>query len=227
MSLYDIGTAIYCAGIIVGLVFTVTYMVLAPWWRSAIGRMFATVGAAIVAAGVSVVVQILAGPEWSRDEVGREVLRLVGYGLFTAAMAMLLGTYLHERRKPASTLPRIRRPGNAEADPEKESTMSTTTPTPLPTWDKVKRVIRTMFEVILSIIVTLALAVIALGSFAPDVLAALAEVLPAEGYAWLAGIVAAIVALSGALARIMAIPAVNAFLTRFGLGTEPRNGITS
>lgn len=40
--------------------------------------------------------------------------------------------------------------------------------------------------------------------------------------AWIAGAVALVVAGSAALARIMAIPAVNRWLTRLGLGAEPK-----
>lgn len=41
---------------------------------------------------------------------------------------------------------------------------------------------------------------------------------------WLVGAATLLTAVATALARIMAIPAVNAFLTRWGLGATPKQG---
>lgn len=46
--------------------------------------------------------------------------------------------------------------------------------------------------------------------------------LPEDWVAWLIGAAAAIAAVAGALARIMAIPAVDAALERLGLGSGPQ-----
>lgn len=92
-------------------------------------------------------------------------------------------------------------------------------------WFKNKRTVRTVIQVIVSTVVTIVLTIISLASFAPEVLDALAAVLPESAIAWLTGAVAFLVALSGALARIMAIPAVNDFLTRFGAGSVPKSQV--
>lgn len=94
-----------------------------------------------------------------------------------------------------------------------------------PIWYRNKRTIRTIIQVIVSTAVTIAITIVTLASFAPEVLDALTAVLPESAIAWLTGAVAFLVALSGALARIMAIPAVNDFLTRFGAGSVPKSTV--
>lgn len=107
--LYDVGTVIYALGIIAGVVFTVHYGISAPWWRTAVGRMFMVIGLALVTAGATVLWQIIVASIGASPFTPRPahelIIRLVGYGVFTVAMAFLLGTYIHERRKPYSVLP--------------------------------------------------------------------------------------------------------------------------
>jgi predicted naringenin-chalcone synthase len=42
---------------------------------------------------------------------------------------------------------------------------------------------------------------------------------------WLLAVAAGVTAVAGALARVMAVPAVNAFLVRVGLGSVPKSTI--
>ena len=42
-------------------------------------------------------------------------------------------------------------------------------------------------------------------------------------YGWLIGAAAIVTAVAGAITRVMAIPAVNRWLTHVGLGSVPRN----
>jgi hypothetical protein len=101
--LIAVGTVIYMVGILLGLAFTLMYAFTAPWWRSAIGRMFIVIGSAVVMAGVTVLLSLLLGADYP----GREIVRMAGFGFFSAAMGFLFFTYLHERRKPpgSSRLP--------------------------------------------------------------------------------------------------------------------------
>ena len=48
------------------------------------------------------------------------------------------------------------------------------------------------------------------------------EILPASWYAWGVVAIGAIGTVSGVLAKVMAIPAVNAFLGCFGAGSVPK-----
>ena len=76
-----------------------------------------------------------------------------------------------------------------------------------------KASVRTAVQTFVPLIIALMLA-------GPDIVEAFADV-PTEGAAWasLAGIAVGLAAVAGALARVAAIPAVNAFLIRLGLGT--------
>jgi len=109
--LYDIGTIIYLVGILAGASFTLTYGLTAPWWQSAIGRMFILIGSAIVFAGVNfayqIIVAVASGFPLRPYTTADLIWRIVGYLLFTLATGTLLATYLHERRKPtgSSSLP--------------------------------------------------------------------------------------------------------------------------
>jgi hypothetical protein len=80
-------------------------------------------------------------------------------------------------------------------------------------WFKAQRAIRTVAQVIVTGAGILAVAVVV----APQILDALADVLPGPVVAWAAGVIAAAAALSAALSRVMAIPAVDAWLKRLGL----------
>lgn len=85
-------------------------------------------------------------------------------------------------------------------------------------WYKAQRVLRTIAQVILAFLS--AWAVVAV--IAPQVLNELAAILPGPWVAWLAGVIAFVTAIAGTLSRIMAIPAVNSWLTKLGLGSAPK-----
>jgi len=90
-----------------------------------------------------------------------------------------------------------------------------------PIWFPNQRVIRTVLQTIASALVTLAGLAGFLVLFAPQLLEALREILPPSWYGWGVVAIGVIGTISGVLAKVMAIPAVNAFLTRFGVGSVP------
>jgi len=85
-------------------------------------------------------------------------------------------------------------------------------------WYQGKRVLRTVVQVVLGAAAVLAVVVVV----APQVLDAVADVVPGPVLAWLTGAVATLAAVSAALTKIMAIPKVNELLTLIGLGSVPR-----
>ena len=89
-------------------------------------------------------------------------------------------------------------------------------------WFKAQRAIRTAVQVVVTAAGILATVVVV----APQVIDAIAEVLPGPVVAWLTAAVAALAGISAALARVMAIPQVDAWLTRIGLGSTPRGATT-
>lgn len=79
----------------------------------------------------------------------------------------------------------------------------------------VRTVVQTVISVVLTAGVVLPVAVAILGE-------ELAAVLPPAWLAWLVGAAAVVAAIAAALTRIMAIPAVDAALRRFGLSSTPK-----
>ena len=83
-------------------------------------------------------------------------------------------------------------------------------------WFKSQRVLRTIVQVGIPAFLTFA-------GVLPVIIDSLG--LPVDGslYLWLIGAAGVVTAVAGALSRVMAIPAVNAWLTKIGLGSVPRS----
>lgn len=94
--------------------------------------------------------------------------------------------------------------------------MTTTTPTQiLHPWIAT---LRTLLAIVAGSVVAIFGFITALTVFAPQFLAAIAAILPPEWLAWATAAVATLGAVSAAITRIMAIPGVNAWLTKIRLG---------
>ncbi|GGM42141.1 hypothetical protein [Microbacterium saperdae] len=88
-------------------------------------------------------------------------------------------------------------------------------------WFPLQRAIRTAIAVILASVTILATT----AALAPQILTAVQDVLPGPVVAWLSGAIVGLTAISAALSRVMAIPAVDAWLRKFGAGSAPRTAI--
>ncbi|UPL13001.1 hypothetical protein [Microbacterium galbinum] len=84
-------------------------------------------------------------------------------------------------------------------------------------WFPLQRVIRTAAAVLVAGSAILATVVV----IAPQVVEAVADVLPGPVVAWLLGAIATLAAISAAISRVMAIPAVDAWLRKIGAGSTP------
>ncbi|WP_336642042.1 hypothetical protein [Microbacterium sp. USHLN272] len=84
-------------------------------------------------------------------------------------------------------------------------------------WFPLQRVIRTAAAVLVAGSAILATIVV----IAPQVVEAVADVLPGPVVAWLLGAIATLAAISAAISRVMAIPAVDAWLRKIGAGSTP------
>ncbi|MHC9044023.1 hypothetical protein ACYX8G_05535, partial [Microbacterium saperdae] len=60
---------------------------------------------------------------------------------------------------------------------------------------------------------------------APQILVAVQDVLPGPVLAWLTGAIATLTIVSATISRVMAIPAVDAWLRKFGAGSAPKSAI--
>lgn len=81
-----------------------------------------------------------------------------------------------------------------------------------------KATVRTMIQVAVPTLGALALVLGYINDAFPE--------LPPEVSAWIVGAAALLVSLAGLITRVMAIPAVEDFLTKLGLGATPANTIT-
>lgn len=88
-------------------------------------------------------------------------------------------------------------------------------------WFPLQRAIRTAVQVLVAGAAILATTVLV----APQILTAIQDVLPGPAVAWISGAIAALAAISAAISRVMAIPAVDEWLKKLGAGSAPAGAI--
>ncbi|MBT1161193.1 hypothetical protein [Bifidobacterium sp. SO1] len=84
-------------------------------------------------------------------------------------------------------------------------------------WYKGQRVIRTIMQVLVGFIIA--------APVVPQIVQALGLDPSGSLYVTLAGMAATVTAIAGALSRVMAIPAVNQWLIKLGMGSVPKSSI--
>lgn len=95
-------------------------------------------------------------------------------------------------------------------------------------WFARQRVLRTILQVVVGLLLAIAAFVASVAAFAPEIIAELRDVLPASVYGWLVGFIAVCAAISGALSKLMAIPGVNRWLSEHSpFGSAPRAAVKS
>lgn len=102
-----------------------------------------------------------------------------------------------------------------EPQPPAEHTAIVSSQSAFPARATWRTVVQNVIAVVLTAGVVLPVVVAILGE-------ELAAILPPHWQAWLVGAAASVAAIAAALTRIMAIPAVDAALRRFGLSSTPR-----
>jgi predicted naringenin-chalcone synthase len=85
-------------------------------------------------------------------------------------------------------------------------------------WFKVQRVLRTVVQVGIPAFLTFAWVL-------PEIIDELGLPVDSDLRLWLLGLAAGVTAVAGALSRIMAIPAVNRWLVKIGLGSVPKSAV--
>lgn len=88
-------------------------------------------------------------------------------------------------------------------------------------WFPLQRVIRTAVQVVIAGAAVLATVVVV----APQILTAIQDVIPGPAVVWITGAIATLAAVSAALSRVMAIPAVDEWLKKFGAGSAPAGAV--
>ena len=183
------------------------------WYRDRLGWVIFGYAAATVALLALIVYGIVFG-----QKVVEPVRLLVGSALGVALASKTWSVY-RERREG-------RLAGSRPATAER-NLMSTPIPQPsgqdavkvaTEIWYKAQRVLRTIVAVVIPAFLGFALLL-------PQLIDALGLPDDSTLRLWLLGIAAGVTAVAAAITRIMAIPAVNAWLTKIGLGSVPKKAV--
>lgn len=202
----DIIVNVIAAGAFLGfLVFVIVYMTFSNWRATAPGRaLMYAVGA------LDLVVLMNTVHLFTGRYMGIEFVRIPVYLILLLSSWRLVWTLieiLHGGQ--AITVRSFVEPKHKEEATMSNSINSETVP---PIWFKAQRVFRTVFTTVLTVLPLI-----------PQVIAIVQGQWDA---AWLTAVAAQAVAINAVLTAIIALPAVNAFLTRFGLGSVPRHAVT-
>lgn len=197
------------------LIFLLGYGLLTKWWRDWLGIIIMAAATGFAGMTFLVVWAMIFG---QRVDEGARII--VGLLAVFGAWGKLIIWAIERRNGRRSRLARQGR----EATMKINNTVAV--PNAIPDiWYKGKRVLRTAFTTILSFAVTFFGGVLTLNTFAPQILEELGRVLPEGWITWLGAALASLVLFASVFTRIIAIPGVNQFLTKFGLGTAPKSAL--
>lgn len=96
-----VGDALLAIGIIPALYFLIDYGVrrplagFVPWWRSSVGWMMVLIVFGVLATDLLVLASVVFGDGY----LGREIMRIVSYGLSALAGFVLVGVYIRSNRR--------------------------------------------------------------------------------------------------------------------------------
>lgn len=185
---------------------TLIYGIGSPWYKSWLGRTIFAQWLSIV-----LVFGVILGRRFFGTYPNYEWVAVIAYSLLFVTFSAMAVLVIIERRAPA----------RARALIERTSAMSDNTPTPAaPTiWYKGQRVIRSVLAGLVVVVPVANATVPALAAAfnSPDV--------PVEVYVAVNGVALGVAAVLGVVSRIMAIPAVNNLLTKFGAGSVPKSAL--
>lgn len=194
------------ATIVPAFVSTAVYGLGAPWYRSALGTVTFVKWLAIV-----LVFAVILARRFFGEYLGYGWVALVTYSLLLLAFSAMAVVVILEVTY-SSRIPR------------KESTMTHVAPINKNTvpeiWFAGKRVIRTLLVNLVVIVPTVNLLL-------PALAAAFGETdgVPVEVTLWVNAAVAGVLVVTSVLTKIIAIPAVNAFLVKIGAGSVPKKAV--
>ncbi|UVT31312.1 membrane protein [Microbacterium phage Marcie] len=211
------------------LFFVLDYGTGTPWWKAPVSAFTFEYGIAVLALMSLIIYGVVFGQrveEWARIPVM--------FGLCVGMIGKIIVLKVSRRQGRIQRRER-RRAEQGVSSPHPQPTgrnmMDTTTELSLDEikgattiWFKGQRVLRSIVGTLISALTVWA----ALTAIFPQMLAELATILPGPAIVWLTGVIAAISAVAGAISRIMAIPKVNAWLTKWlNLGSVPKTNVAA
>jgi hypothetical protein len=206
------------AAVIPAVLYWLVYGIGSPWYRSALGVvmfLFAT-SMALVLSLVTWTVFVGAAPQ---------PVRLIVYASLALGLWAKLIILLVERRAPGPAPTNARRKDYLMADlTESGKHLGVATDTVPDIWFKTKRVVRTIAQALIVLVPTANLIALAVAGYLTE---QVDVVVPGWVFAALNGIVVASALIMGLVARLMAVPGINAWLVKVGLGSVPAEAIKS
>lgn len=195
----------------------VIYGIGSPWWRSWLGRVLFAKWLAVALVFVFIIARRTLG-----EFPGYGALALLIYTFVLLAFSATTVELVIERRNPAPPATARRKEHIMGGLTEGGKHIAVTTNTVPEIWYKAKRVVRTIVQALVVLVPTVNLVALA-------VIGYLTEQTSIEVPAWvflvLNGTVVATALLMGLVARIMAVPGVNAWLVKIGLGSVPADAV--
>ena len=206
----DIANWIAVAAVIPFAGYWVTYGIGSAWWKSPLGWVMFALGASITVTLGYVAIRRAFGDfdgyEWWSIAI-YALLNLVGYALWAIVI-------VERRRAERLQIPLKRK---ASTMTVKVDGTEVTVPS---IWYKAQRVLRTIVAVGIPAFLTFALVL-------PQIIDALGLPVTSDLYLWLVGFAGIVTAVAGAISRVMAIPKVNEWLTKIGLGSVPKSALNA
>lgn len=206
----DFATIIALLSAVPFLGYTITYGVGSPWYRSLLGWVMFGLGASIV-----LVLGVVLGRRLFGEYLGYEWVAVTAYSLLNLAGWSLWAIVIVERRRA----PMLELPLNRKGPIMAATTEGVDAPV---IWYKGKRVVRTIVQALVTLVPILnglALAASAYLSEQADV------TVPAWVFVVLNAVIALTALIMGLVARLMAVPGVNDWLVKIGLGSVPASAI--
>lgn len=213
------------AFLVVQLLFIIDYGVFTPWWRGPIGWIVLEYGVGVLLLMGLIIYGVVAGQrvdEWARVLV----MTMLLFG--AVGKEYILKVSRHEgriERRERRRLAHEMAAGVSSERPvitERTSTMSTPSNEAVKNateiWYKAQRVLRTLVQVVIPAFLGFAVVL-------PLIIEALGLPVDSELRLWLVGVALGVTGVATAISRIMAIPQVNAWLTKIGLGSVPKSAI--
>lgn len=183
------------------------------WYRDRLGWVIFGYAVATVALLALIVYGIVFGQKVI------EPLRLVVGSALGVALASKTWSVYRERREGrlAGSIPATAE-RNLMSTPIPQSPKSGTVKVATEIWYKAQRVLRTLIQVVIPAFLGFAIVL-------PMIIEALGLPVDSELRLWLVAVAAGVSAVAAAIARVMAIPAVNAWLVKIGLGSVPKSAV--
>ncbi len=200
------------------LFFVLDYGSGTPWWKTPVSFFVFEYGLSVLALMGLIIYGVIFDQrigEWAR------VLVMFGLCLGIIGKIIVLKVSRHQGRIERRERRRL---AHEATHPAASKGMTMTTPTPeqvkdaTTIWYKAQRVLRTLVQVAIPAFLSFALVL-------PAIIEALGLPVDSELRLWLIAVAAGVTAVATAISRVMAIPAVNAWLTKIGLGSVPRSAI--